>query len=491
MHLSLQSTPLHEIAADWLVVGVWEKDTLSESVAQLDAKLGSLIARLREQGDIVGKAKELTPIYQPTGIAAKRLLVVGLGPRDKADFAGVLGAFAVMAKSLSAKACPRLAIALPQGSSLSDEAVVQASVHGLFQGTSTAGLRKSKTERTPPDAITLLASSASGSLHTSLRRAEIEGRAANLTRELVNMPPCDMYPESFAERASTIANQVGLTVRVLDESQLLAERMNALLAVACGSDRPPRLVTLEHRLGGAKPTLALVGKGVTFDSGGLSLKSTEHMIDMKCDMAGAATVLGAMQAIAELKLPVNVIGIMALVENMPSGKAMKLGDVLKTRNGKTIEVLNTDAEGRLILADALAYAVDLKAANIVDLATLTGACLVALGSDVAGLMTNNAGWGAKVLAAGEAVGERAWQLPMFPQYREMIKSDVADMRNTGGSRYAGAISAAKLLEEFVADVPWVHLDIAGPAWAERENATRESGGTGSFVRTLVELARTY
>ncbi len=491
MHLSLESTPLHEIAADWLVVGVWEKEALSPSLAQLDAKLGGLIAQLREQGDIAGKAKELTPIYQPTGIAAKRLLVVGLGSRDKADFAGVLGAYAAMAKSLSAKPVPRMAIALPQGSSLADEAVVQACVHGLFQGTSTAGLRKSKAERTPPDAITLLASNASESLHASFRRAEIEGRAANLARELVNTPPCDMYPESFAERAVGVANQVGLTVRVLDESQLLAERMHALLAVACGAGRPPRLVTLEHRLGGAKPTLALVGKGVTFDSGGLSLKSTEQMIDMKCDMAGAATVLGAMQAIAELKLPVNVIGIMALVENMPSGKAMKLGDVLKTRNGKTIEVLNTDAEGRLILADALAYAVDLKAANIVDLATLTGACLVALGSDVAGLMTNNAGWGAKVLAAGEAVGEKAWQLPMFPQYREMIKSDVADMRNTGGSRYAGAISAAKLLEEFVADVPWVHLDIAGPAWAERENATRESGGTGSFVRTLVELARTY
>jgi leucyl aminopeptidase len=244
-------------------------------------------------------------------------------------------------------------------------------------------------------------------------------------------------------------------------------------------------------MGGSKPTLALVGKGVTFDSGGLSLKTTDQMVDMKCDMAGAAAVLGAMQAIAELQLPVNVLGVMALVENMPSGKAMKLGDVLKARNGKTIEVLNTDAEGRLILADALSYAVDQNAGNIVDLATLTGACLVALGADVAGLMSNNDAWSQKVLAACQAVGEKAWPLPMFPHYKEMIKSDVADMRNTGGSRYAGAISAAKFLEEFVADVPWVHLDIAGPAWAEKENATRESGGTGCFVRTLVELARTY
>jgi leucyl aminopeptidase len=212
---------------------------------------------------------------------------------------------------------------------------------------------------------------------------------------------------------------------------------------------------------------------------------------MKCDMAGAAAVLGAMQAIAELALPVNVLGVMALVENMPSGKAMKLGDVLKARNGKTIEVLNTDAEGRLILADALAYAVDLKASHLVDLATLTGACMVALGHDVAGLMTNNDAWSQKVLAASQSAGEKAWPLPMFPHYKDMIKSDVADIKNTGGSRYAGAISAAKFLEEFVGDTPWAHLDIAGPSWAEKENASRDAGGTGCFVRTLVELARGY
>ena len=261
--------------------------------------------------------------------------------------------------------------------------------------------------------------------------------------------------------------------------------------MARGSDKPPRLVVLKHLRGGTAPTLALVGKGVTFDSGGLSLKTTDQMIDMKCDMAGAATVLGAMQAIAELQLPVNVIGVLAIVENMPGGRAMKLGDVLRARNGKTIEVLNTDAEGRLILADALSFAVDQKAAHLVDLATLTGACMVALGHHVAGAMSNHDAWSRRVLDAAQASGEKAWPLPMFPQYAEMIRSDVADMRNTGGSRYAGAISAAKFLEEFVAETPWVHLDIAGPAWAEHDSAVRESGGTGSFVRTLVELARRY
>jgi leucyl aminopeptidase len=234
--------------------------------------------------------------------------------------------------------------------------------------------------------------------------------------------------------------------------------------------------------------LALVGKGVTFDSGGLSLKTNDQMLDMKCDMAGAAAVLGAMQGIAELGLPVNVIGVMALVENMPGGRAMKLGDVLHARNGKTIEVLNTDAEGRLILADALSYAVDQGANRLVDLATLTGACMVALGYDIAGLMSNDEPWTQRVLAAAQAVGERAWPLPMFPAFAEMIKSDVADIRNVGGSRYGGAITAAKFLEEFVAGVPWVHLDIAGPAWAEHDNAVRASGGTGCFVRTLIELS---
>ncbi len=485
MHLTLQSSPLSEIAADWLVVSLWE----SETVPELDSRLGGLLTRLREQGDVTGKAKEQTPLYQTTGIAAKRLLLLGLGPRDKADFAALMSASSAAARTLSGKPCGRIAFALPDGPSA--EMAIRACAAGFFQGSSTAGIRKNKSERTPPDEVCFVTASMDAGLADSVRRAEIEGRAANLARELVNTPPCDLYPETFAERARECAIKTGLDVQILDEQQLVVERMNALLAVARGSDRPPRLVVLRHRQGGDKPTLALVGKGVTFDSGGLSLKTTDQMVDMKCDMAGAAAVLGAMQAAAELALPVNLVGVMALVENMPSGKAMKLGDVLKARNGKTIEVLNTDAEGRLILADALAYAVDLKADHLVDLATLTGACMVALGHDVAGLMSNDEAWSQKVLSAAQAAGEKAWPLPMLPHYREMIKSTVADIRNTGGSRYAGAISAAKFLEEFVGTTPWAHLDIAGPSWAEHDNATRDAGGTGCFVRTLVELARTY
>jgi leucyl aminopeptidase len=267
--------------------------------------------------------------------------------------------------------------------------------------------------------------------------------------------------------------------------------MGALLAVARGSDQPPRLVVLHVRRGDPGPVLGLVGKGVTFDSGGLSLKTNEQMLDMKADMAGAAAVLGAVLAVAELRLPVNLLGVLALVENLPSGKAMKLGDVLTARNGKTIEVLNTDAEGRLILADALTYAVDHRATHLVDLATLTGSCMVALGVEVAGLMCNLPTWGDQVLAAARQAGERLWPLPMYPLYRELMKSNVADIKNVASTRYGGAITAAKFLEEFVGGVPWAHLDIAGPAWAESESASHDPGGTGYGVRLLVELAHSF
>jgi leucyl aminopeptidase len=277
---------------------------------------------------------------------------------------------------------------------------------------------------------------------------------------------------------------------VWDDKRLADERCNALLAVARGSARPARLVILTYR--GGKPgdaPLALVGKGVTFDSGGLSIKPSDGMKTMKCDMAGAATVLATMQAIAQLKLPVNVIGLCGLVENMLSGGSYKLGDVLTARSGKTIEVLNTDAEGRIVLADVLDVAVQHNPTKIIDLATLTGACVVALGNDVTGVMSNNDAWQAEVIAAAKAAGEPCWPLPMFAEYTENIRSEVADIKNVGDGRWGGAIAAAKFLEEFVAGKPWVHLDIAGPAFLEGSKPWQDGGGTGVFVRTLIGLAR--
>lgn len=494
MQLSSLFSPLADVAADWLVVPLWEEPDLAGAPAALDDRLDGLLGRLQQAGDITGKAKELTPLLDPPGIAADRVMVVGLGKRQSAGRPGLTDAAAAAARAITGKQRARVALAIPEdvpGLSYGDAAL--AIGVGAVQGSYGPGLLKSEPARFAPREIVCVAppSAPQDDVRRAVRRAEVEGEAVRLARELVNLPPSDLYPERFADRARETAQRCGVELVVFDEKRLEEERMGALLAVGRGSDRPPRLVVLRYVHGGSRPTLGLVGKGVTFDSGGLSLKASESMEDMKCDMAGAAAVLGAVQAIAGLQIPVNVIGVLAVVENMPSGRAMKLGDVLRTRAGKTIEVLNTDAEGRLILADALAYAVDSGANHLVDVATLTGACMVALGTEVAGLMGNDNGWVQRVLAAADRAGEKVWQLPLFPHYGELIKSDVADMKNTGGTRYGGAITAAKLLEEFVGGVPWAHLDIAGPAWAERESATRDAGGTGCFVRTLTALAEQY
>ncbi len=286
-----------------------------------------------------------------------------------------------------------------------------------------------------------------------------------------------------------MAAQTGLTCRILDEHQLQTERMNSLLAVARGSDYEPRMVVLEYRGAGEAEFIGLVGKGVTYDSGGLSLKPTDSMKTMKCDMAGAATVLGVMQAVAELKLPVNVRGYMGLVENMISGCSYRLGDVLTARNGVTIEVMNTDAEGRLVLADVLCYAVDEGCRKLIDIATLTGACVVALGEDYTGVMTNDQDWCDHFLQAAKKAGEKAWQLPMCDSFNDQLRSDVADCRNVGG-RWGGAITAAKFLEKFVSETPWVHLDIAGPAFLVDNKSYREGGASGVMVRSLLEVLQT-
>ena len=488
MQITTATVPLHEVAGDWLVVGVWEDDI--SSVEGLDVRLGSALTSLRNRGDLTGKLKELVPLLNVRGIGVDRLLLVGLGPKAKCDRESLAAAGAVAARHVTSRLYPHLALALPTGGPLDDESAGVAFALGFCHGCEGPGLRKAKPGRFAPRELTLLGSSGE-TLRQIEKRVDIESRAVSLARELVNLPPNEIYPESLAERARLVAQKTGIECTILDEKDIAQERMGSLLAVAAGSDRPPRVVVLRYRRVREGPLLGLVGKGVTFDSGGLSLKSNDHMVDMKCDMAGAATVLAAMQAIAELGLPVNVLGVMALVENLPSGKAMKLGDVLKARNGKTIEVLNTDAEGRLILADALSYAVDQKVDHIVDLATLTGACVVALGTEIAGLMSNNDGWSERVGRAIKGAGEKAWPLPMSPHFGDMIKGEVADIRNTGGSRYGGAITAAKFLEEFVAGVPWVHLDIAGPAFAEKDSSVRDGGGTGAYVRSLVELARTY
>ncbi|HUR54958.1 MAG TPA: leucyl aminopeptidase, partial [Gemmataceae bacterium] len=467
-------------------VGKWEDDALPAATADVNTATGGVIARLAASRDITGKAGELVPILAPTGITATRLLVVGLGWKADATRAALHDIASAAARFVTSRKFGTIALALPEGTPADTLAIGV----GLSQGCYGPGWRRSQPGRAAPTQLLLVAPGGSDP-RAALNRARAEAKALWLARELVNAPPNELYPETFAAVAAETGRECGLGVEVWDESRLAEEKMTSLLAVAGGSAKPPRLVVLRYAGNPGGPTLALVGKGVTFDSGGLSLKPTDGMVDMKCDMAGAAAVLGGIKAVADLKLRVNILGVLALVENRPGGRAMKLGDVMKARNGTTIEVLNTDAEGRLILADALCYAAEQKPAHMIDFATLTGACLVALGPHVAGLMTNNDAWGTRVLSAVNRAGERAWQLPMDSHYDEMIRSKVADIRNTGGGRWGGAITAAKFLEQFVGRVPWAHLDIAGPAWLDSENASLDSGGTGSMVRAIVELASGY
>lgn len=486
MRIDLTTQPLPTIAADWLIVPVLEKGTAA-GLAELDGALGETLSRLQESGDLTGRLAELTRVLDPRGITAQRLLLVGLGQPQSLTPARLHRALMTAVREVCTRPDRAVALAIPALEQFPTPRVVQAATTALVVGSSSQQLYRREPERYPLQSATLVLSSADAAATAAAERGRILGEAMNLTRELVNRHPGELYPVSFADRAAQVAAEVGLRCEILDESRLAQERMGSLLGVARGSSRPPRVVVLEHRgCPAPQADLALVGKGVTFDSGGLSLKPTDSMKTMKCDMAGAATVLAAMSAAARLKLPLNVTGYLGLVENMIGGNAYKLGEVLTARNGVTIEVLNTDAEGRLVLADVLSYAVDRGASRIVDLATLTGSCVVALGEEVSGAFTNDQPWCDEVLQAAAQVGEDVWQMPMFDAYAEQLKSDVADCKNVG-TRWGGAITAAKFLEKFVSDRAWVHLDIAGPAFAESSKPHLEGGGTGALVRTLVEL----
>ena len=482
MDLKRIDTPLSTTDADALVVGIFSAEALTGAAAEADHATGGLIAKLIERKEITGKKFETVPLLAPPGVAAGQILVVGLGERVKLDAGIAYRAAAAAAKALSGKPRNRVAYFLDAANS---PALIEAAVAGAMVGCLGQDLYRAEKKRTPPNELLWTGGDPAG-----IERGRIIGESVNLTRRLINEPPQDMYPASFAVKAEEVAKQYGLKAEVWDQAKLEKERCGSLLAVNRGSSREPRLVILRYQGGKADaPLLALVGKGVTFDSGGLSLKPSDSMLTMKCDMSGAATVLGAMQAIARLKLPVNVVGLMGLVENMTGPAAYKLGDVLTARSGRTIEVHNTDAEGRLVLADVLNVAVETGAAKIIDLATLTGACVVALGTDVAGLMTNDDSWCETILTAAKSVGDPAWQLPMFPEYDEQIQGEIADIKNVGDGRWGGAITAAKFLEQFVDKKPWTHIDIAGPAFLEKPKPWMDAGASGAFVRTLIEVAR--
>ena len=418
------------------------------------------------------------------------IVAVGVGPADKvtAEVLRKAGAALVRAAWRDSRAATTLLAAAP--ADLDPTLAAQALVEGALLAS-----YKFTTYKSSPKGCRLETLAVVGSGDDAGRGVDRGARVAAavaFARDLVNEPAGTMTPRRLAEIAAQVAEDEGLAFSVLDEVAIVNEGLGGLAGVAQGSDEPARLIELVYEPAGeAQATIALVGKGITFDSGGLSIKTAEGMETMKTDKSGAAAVLAAMSAIPTLAPNVKVIAIIPASENMPGGSAIKPGDVLKIRNGKTVEVLNTDAEGRLVLADGLSLAVEAGADVILDLATLTGACVVALGRKIAGLMGNDKAWMDKVQEAAERAGESVWQLPLPDEYRKLIDSEVADVKNIGGGRYAGALTAGLFLKEFVGDVAWAHLDIAGPARSEDDEGYVTKGGTGFGVRTILEAVTGY
>jgi len=490
MEIYVKPSSLAECGEPVLAVGLFEgAESLPAEVAALDEAVGGLVSRVTSDPGFRGKPKEMRVLYAPeSGAGPERILLYGLGKPEDVTLETIrrsVGNAAVEARGLRAGT---VAFALPAGDALpaADQAraVVESTLLALYEFT------RYRSEP-PEDAVTverlILVVSGDEDLGPAVSAGRVAGECANFCRDLQNTHAGDATPTWMAEQAAAMASEVGLRFQVLDRDEMSAAGMGGVLGVAQGSAEPPKMVILEHNAGNAGlDTVCLVGKGVTFDTGGISLKPGLNMHEMKYDKSGACAVIGAMRAVAQLDLPLHVVGITPLVENMPSGEAYRPGDVLTLGNGKTIEVLNTDAEGRLILADALVKAAEYEPDAIVDLATLTGACVVALGKHHAAVLGNDDDLAAKLIGAGEASGERVWRLPLTKEYKEQIKSDVADMKNIGG-KDAGTITAACLLAEFVGECRWAHLDIAGTAWRDSDRDYLRKGGTGFGVRLLIQF----
>ena len=477
METKLIVQPLDQVEADAVAVVVFEDDAAPLELQSHSAWL----AELKTSGEFTGKSGELAVRHLPAGIAAKRLVVSGGGKHDKFDAAALRSAVGSAVRTLKQKGVRRLAWWLGSGSA---EAAVEGAILGNFE----CDRHKPSSDAKPLDAFFVIAESVETS--AAFERGRILGQAQNFTRELANEPPNRLTPLVLADRARAMAAEYGLACEVLDQDRMRQLGMGSLLGVAQGSTEPPALIIVRYQPAAApasKDHLGLVGKGVTFDTGGISIKPAEHMEYMKYDMAGGAAVLGAMQAISQLKPSIPVTALVPAVENMPGGKAQRPGDIVTSLSGKTIEVLNTDAEGRLILNDALTYARSLGCTHLVDAATLTGAIVVALGHVYVGAFTNDDALLGKVLAAARTEGEKMWHMPLDEDYKDLLKSPYADLANIGG-RWGGAISAAWFLREFAGETPWVHLDIAGTAWLEENKPFMPKGPTGVCVRTFAKLA---
>jgi len=483
MQLIIETTPVSQLAVDALAVICFEADPDPPAVADQAGWLQEIFTA----GEFSGKLYEMAILHRPQGLAAKRLAVIGGGKR--ASFATVEArrVAGALVRGLKGKGVHSIALVLEQADSATITAVVEGALLGAWEADKYKSDPKKNDKRIDSFALCLSASTAEA--QNAFERGRTIGEAQNLTRDLVNEPANKLTPADLADAARSMASSSGLECDVLDTAAMTKLGMGALLGVAQGSSNPPFLVVIKYRP--ANPSgnehLALVGKGVTFDTGGISIKPSDGMEKMKYDMAGAAAVIGAMRALAELKPAIPVTGYIPTVENMLNGNAQRPGDIVTSLAGKTIEVLNTDAEGRLILADALTYAIRNGATHLVDAATLTGAIGVALGHYNMGAFTNNEAFLARFMAAARIAGEKAWQLPMDEEYKDYLKSAFADLPNIGG-RHGGSITAAWFLREFADPTPWVHLDIAATAGLDEGKAWLSKGPTGVAVRSFVELA---
>jgi leucyl aminopeptidase len=479
------------VRAGAIVVPVFSEAELSGPAKALDAVLDGALADVMKSGEIKGKPYELALVHAKNA-PFRRVLLVGLGDRAKFEAPMLSRSTGAAVRYLGRRNVSEIAVALPDGAAGHETtwgaAVAEGALSGSFETTS---YQKSPEKPIATNAVHVIAHGLDGkALERGVERGSIVGEAVNFARRLALTPANDMTPTILAKEATDACKAAGIKIDVLDEPKIRELGMGSFLSVAQGSAQPPKFIVMNyHGDTGSKETLALVGKGITFDTGGISLKVPERMEEMKYDMSGGAAVIAVMAALGKLKPKLNVIGLVPATENMPGGKATKPGDIVTAMNGKTIEVINTDAEGRLILADALCYANKLGATKIVDCATLTGAVVISLGHAASAAITNDEAFIQTFLGAAKGTVERYWQMPSFDDYASAMKSDIADLKNTGG-RAAGTLTAAAFLKNFVDETPWIHLDIAGTAYLDNESAWQAKGPTGTPVRSLVSLIET-
>ena len=507
MKVILKNQKLENIPCDVLIVNLFEVETrhgvsLRGGTGAVDLALDGLIKKIIKDEEFKGKLGSTLVIRTNGLIPAKKVIVVGLGDKEKFDLNAVRKASASgirCAKREKAKTvCTILHGAGAGKTNTKDAAQALAEVSQL--AVYEFDKFKSKDKKEPKKEIqTVIIAEIDRSklkeIEAGIKRGNIVARAQALARDMVTESAITMTPTKIANIAIKVAKENKLKIKVLDREACRRLGMGAFLAVAQGSNEPPKFIEIKYtptgKKGKPKKHVAIIGKGITFDSGGLSLKPANSMETMKDDMSGSAAVIGTMSTMRELQPNVAITMIVAATENMPGGKAYRPGDVIRAMNGKTIEVLNTDAEGRVTLADAISYIVKQKPDEIIDLATLTGACVVALGDTSNGVMTNNQKLADKIIKAGNEAGERMWQLPLYDEDRDKIKSDIADMINTGSKGKSGAQNGAVFIEKFVSDIPWVHIDIAGPSWIDKENEYGPKGPTGVGVKTLINYLMNY